>query len=235
MEVSNYLLIGMILQKLYTLSFPAPTRDVNVDPVRVNYVVQQCLQANSSRGRFFFVKICMSELWGRKENKQICFKTHRSWKYKDHKKRMENSKGIPVIMRFNMNLCTTSWNSLEFTYTYNSEVKKQLKFWTLVFCCHLIWASTDNFAGVDHISHVWKVTLRCLLLWKKILILKPTAIHLLKYDSHNISMTHSEFWVNSFIWSYLVGGFNPFEQYARQNGNLPQIGVNIKNIWVATT
>ncbi len=27
---------------------------------------------------------------------------------------------------------------------------------------------------------------------------------------------------------YLVGGFNPFEKYARQNGNLPQIGVNIK-------
>ena len=31
--------------------------------------------------------------------------------------------------------------------------------------------------------------------------------------------------------SHLVGGFNPFEKYARQNGNLPQIGVNIKNIW----
>ena len=29
----------------------------------------------------------------------------------------------------------------------------------------------------------------------------------------------------------LVGGFNPFEKYARQNGNLPQIGVKIKNIW----
>ena len=28
------------------------------------------------------------------------------------------------------------------------------------------------------------------------------------------------------IW-YLVGGFNPFEKYARQNGNLPQIGVKI--------
>ena len=25
-----------------------------------------------------------------------------------------------------------------------------------------------------------------------------------------------------------VGGFNPFEKYARQNGNLPQIGVKIK-------
>ena len=28
----------------------------------------------------------------------------------------------------------------------------------------------------------------------------------------------------------LVGGFNPSEKYARQNGNLPQIGVKIKNI-----
>ena len=36
--------------------------------------------------------------------------------------------------------------------------------------------------------------------------------------------------------SYLVGGWtNPSEKYARQIGNLPQVGVNIKNIWVATT
>ena len=28
----------------------------------------------------------------------------------------------------------------------------------------------------------------------------------------------------------LVGGFNPFEKYARQNGNLPQIRMKIKNI-----
>ena len=27
-----------------------------------------------------------------------------------------------------------------------------------------------------------------------------------------------------------VGGLNPSEKYARQNGNLPQIGVKIKNI-----
>ena len=27
---------------------------------------------------------------------------------------------------------------------------------------------------------------------------------------------------------YLIGGFNPSEKYARQIGNLPQIGVNIK-------
>ena len=31
---------------------------------------------------------------------------------------------------------------------------------------------------------------------------------------------------------WLVGGWtNPFEKYACQNGNLPQIGVKIKNIW----
>ena len=29
----------------------------------------------------------------------------------------------------------------------------------------------------------------------------------------------------------LVGGFNPFEKNISQNGNLPQIGVKIKNIW----
>ena len=29
----------------------------------------------------------------------------------------------------------------------------------------------------------------------------------------------------------VVGGFNPFEKYARQNGNLPQIGSKKKNIW----
>jgi len=28
----------------------------------------------------------------------------------------------------------------------------------------------------------------------------------------------------------LVGGFNPFEKYARQIGNLPQVGVKINNI-----
>ena len=27
-----------------------------------------------------------------------------------------------------------------------------------------------------------------------------------------------------------IGGFNPSEKYARQNGNLPQAGVKIKNI-----
>ena len=29
---------------------------------------------------------------------------------------------------------------------------------------------------------------------------------------------------------YLVGGFNPFEKYARQMGSFPQVGVNMKNI-----
>ncbi len=27
---------------------------------------------------------------------------------------------------------------------------------------------------------------------------------------------------------FLVGGFNPFKKYARQNGSFPQIGVKIK-------
>ena len=31
-------------------------------------------------------------------------------------------------------------------------------------------------------------------------------------------------------YSKLVGGFNTFEKYARQNGNLPQVWVKIKNI-----
>ena len=36
--------------------------------------------------------------------------------------------------------------------------------------------------------------------------------------------------------SYLVGGFNPFEKYARQIGAFPQIEVKIKkNIWSFTT
>ena len=34
------------------------------------------------------------------------------------------------------------------------------------------------------------------------------------------------------FWGYisLVGGFNPSEKYARQIGNLPSIGVKIKDI-----
>jgi len=34
---------------------------------------------------------------------------------------------------------------------------------------------------------------------------------------------------------YLVGGFNPFEKYARQIGNLLQIGVHIKKVFETTT
>ena len=33
----------------------------------------------------------------------------------------------------------------------------------------------------------------------------------------------------------LVGGFNPFEKYARQIGSFPQVGLKIINLWVATT
>ena len=33
----------------------------------------------------------------------------------------------------------------------------------------------------------------------------------------------------------LVGGFNPFEKYESKWVHLPQIGMNIQNIWVATT
>jgi len=33
-----------------------------------------------------------------------------------------------------------------------------------------------------------------------------------------------------FFQSNLVGGFNPFEKYARQIGSLPQVGMRIQNI-----
>ncbi len=32
------------------------------------------------------------------------------------------------------------------------------------------------------------------------------------------------------LQNHLVGGFNPFEKYARQIGSFPQVGVKIKNI-----
>ena len=38
-------------------------------------------------------------------------------------------------------------------------------------------------------------------------------------------------WTEGNLSLLLVGGFSPFEKYARQNGNLPQVGVKIKNIW----
>ena len=31
------------------------------------------------------------------------------------------------------------------------------------------------------------------------------------------------------LYYFVVGGFNPFEEYDRQNGNLPQIGMKMKN------
>jgi len=44
----------------------------------------------------------------------------------------------------------------------------------------------------------------------------------------------SEFWrpsvADDFGSEHRIGGFNPSEKYARQNGNLPQAGVNMKNV-----
>ena len=34
-----------------------------------------------------------------------------------------------------------------------------------------------------------------------------------------------------FMLAFLVGGFNPFEKYARQIGSFPQVGMKIENIW----
>ena len=34
----------------------------------------------------------------------------------------------------------------------------------------------------------------------------------------------------TYVYTVLVGGFNPIEKYARQNGSFPQIGVKIKDI-----
>ena len=39
-------------------------------------------------------------------------------------------------------------------------------------------------------------------------------------------------WIQGSQWhNFLVGAFNPFQNIIRQSVNLPQIGVNIKNIW----
>ena len=48
-----------------------------------------------------------------------------------------------------------------------------------------------------------------------------------------MTLIFSSFFPNIFIhiYIYLVGGFNPSEKNISQNGNLPQIWVNIKNIW----
>ena len=37
--------------------------------------------------------------------------------------------------------------------------------------------------------------------------------------------SHSDCWNDILV---IVGGFNPFEKYARQIGSFPQVGVNIK-------
>ena len=55
-----------------------------------------------------------------------------------------------------------------------------------------------------------------------IFIHQQSLIHYLQ--SQNILPT----WIGIISKQQLVGGFNPVEKYARQNRNLPQIGVNIK-------
>ncbi len=48
-------------------------------------------------------------------------------------------------------------------------------------------------------------------------------------DQNNHPRLSLEVWPSKGL---LVGGWtNPFEQYDRQNGNLPQVGVKIKNVW----
>ncbi len=50
------------------------------------------------------------------------------------------------------------------------------------------------------------------------------------FSSENVTIVRAL----SPITCFLVVGFNPFEKYARQNGNLPQIGVKIKNYFKPT-
>ena len=53
---------------------------------------------------------------------------------------------------------------------------------------------------------------------------------------HEKKKTKAYEWALNPLFSvFLVGGFNRFEKYARQIGSFPQVGVKIKNIWVATT
>ena len=57
---------------------------------------------------------------------------------------------------------------------------------------------------------------------------------------HGTKKTHRVWWVSGisvwFLFGYLVGGFNPFEKYARQIGSFPQkIGVKIQKIFETTT
>ena len=51
-----------------------------------------------------------------------------------------------------------------------------------------------------------------------------------KEKQHDILLSIKYWLVNRDFYNKLVGGFNPFEKNARQNGNLPKVGVNIKNI-----
>ena len=69
---------------------------------------------------------------------------------------------------------------------------------------------------------------------------KSMACHVGKYSSHidlmnlmgvNVGKKSlKRNWTDFFVSDVLVGGFNPFEKYDRQNGNLPQLGVKIKDI-----
>ena len=56
--------------------------------------------------------------------------------------------------------------------------------------------------------------------------------------SHEKNILSMKYWLfgkdpYTGLWNnpHLVGGFNPFEKWISQNGNLPQIGMNKKNIW----
>ena len=49
----------------------------------------------------------------------------------------------------------------------------------------------------------------------------------LRYSSDSLYYDYSKI----FQLGHLVGGFNPFEKYARQIGSFPQVGGKIKNIW----
>ena len=53
------------------------------------------------------------------------------------------------------------------------------------------------------------------------------------WDPENRSNQYKTHQAVLFCWIFfLAGGWtNPFEKYARQIGNLPQLGVNISNIW----
>ena len=64
-----------------------------------------------------------------------------------------------------------------------------------------------------------------------------TMLSIVQGSLTNLNKNQSLYNVYSWIFSLytqLVGGFNPFENIS-QSGNPPQIGVKIKNIWVATT